>query len=1692
MSFESEIQDAADNIREILGSTLFPHLICDETSLESDYTFKIVRREFDRLSSIVGHAHKQKQKGDLLYAVQQTKQQKIEGMHLWRNAQLVPPVYSHSNNHMNIKDVSVIPPMDELTATQQPSLPGNFQSIKEAHWLPPGPERLIDTHFRLLREDLVGPLKANIKGFCSYLQSRKSKGKLQMNASGRLVGNSEKADMSLELSQVDVNVYFGVKLSGFLLHPRAGVSAIFRFDKPKCCPTHRKEEKNFWKSSDRLACGMLVGLVFQLKENVNLESLTIIFGTVAERDEGKLAEKPNSCELLVKIPSQFMTHEIISRITKSSTGYLIETNQIMFEGYRPILEGLKKMDPHSMPFARILAPSMEQISDKTVEIPPPLYAQTPHFKFNLSYLDPSSCNNLTLDPCYSGSWSQTVSDLESLSALDEGQARALVHALSSEFACIQGPPGTGKSFVGVEIVRALLMNKQNATPENPILLICFTNHALDQFIFDLLDRGVDKIVRLGNSKNYQIQQLLLKNVAPKKLIGYSVSGTYAMLDDCKTRLDELNKELFKESKLIWLTLKDYLLVHHYKHYTSLYKMIDFESDATGFKKVGRGGQDITEDNLIEYWLTISPPQRKNRNRSIQELLEEDDVWMMTKNERNTLFSYWEDALPTGNFFKLSLLQAEVENILSTLEGAYLWKDADFLKDQNIIAATTTAAAKFHSMIQSAGAKIIVCEEAGEVLEAHILAALHPDIQQLILIGDHEQLRPRIAVHDLSCESKKGSRYRLDMSLFERLQRQEQKIPLQTLTIQRRMRPEIADFIRSFLYKELRDSENVLQYPQVQGIRKNVYFIDHSIPQDAETSQAKSMSHSNRFEAEYCVALVRYIIRQGYAPEDIVLLTPYVRQLMQLRDLLGNEMVVLISEHDMSLVSADGEYKSDENSENMQTHGKQKIAQKLGLKNAIRVSTIDNFQGEEAKIAIISLVRSGISKRNQSIGFLKSTNRINVLLSRAKHGMYLIDPIVVLTCGHVFTIETMDGVVGLHNVYDRHDDWALRQLPNEFIDRPRCPNCRKPVSQIFRYGRILNLAASQAAEKIWITSINEERTHLFAMLETLYAEGLANASQAKNFTNAPDEVQKLRKLREKSRRFATKCAESPQWRLHRSNLTFLMRNGRTGDEAVEELKHGLPTPHKFFCRSSVELLAKCGLAICQVLVNIADSQPISEGNITCNMIGRALKELDASVEETEHGLNEYRSTSQTRENSELELQLLLYELRAEKIHVEWKSHRQRTTANNFERERKLESVKIEEELEKFKQDLPLSFVTNGQTRIAALTKKIENLKTKMIFREEMKLVVHAMSQEFTYTIGECGGPVQIAACPECNAPIGGSQHQLTSGNSSRPVFVKSFVGGTILRRVVIEESFKQQYAVEGLRHDPIAVKAINWKTYRQPGMNFIVRHERAISAKSIDYGAVDAEIEARGFMEHGKPAEDCLATMITGDLSNYDTATDSITIKSGWCPWALASIKKALKHETNGQQRSDYSSGRDIWCTETHSGGSSVKWATTQFLKEGDLAVLVNVQKSADVVMSDFLAHGGASALGDIYVPDAAEKIEKLNEGTARDVLGGFAAVVRDTCPGVNVQGVMAIGSAKEVVVDFVSELKADALVVGSRGINALSRSLIGSVSDYCLHHCQCPVLVAKPTAEELKALIPEVVSPAVLSDTDMFVALPAA
>ena len=54
-----------------------------------------------------------------------------------------------------------------------------------------------------------------------------------------------------------------------------------------------------------------------------------------------------------------------------------------------------------------------------------------------------------------------------------------------------------------------------------------------------------------------------------------------------------------------------------------------------------------------------------------------------------------------------------------------------------------------------------------------------------------------------------------------------------------------------------------------------------------------------------------------------------------------------------------------------------------LPAAIRVGTVDKFQGQEAPVCLVSMTASSVEETPRGMDFLFSLNRINVAVSRAK-------------------------------------------------------------------------------------------------------------------------------------------------------------------------------------------------------------------------------------------------------------------------------------------------------------------------------------------------------------------------------------------------------------------------------------------------------------------------------------------------------------------------------------------------------------------------------------------------------------------------------------------------------------------------------------------------------------------------------------
>ncbi|KAG8805367.1 hypothetical protein FRC19_007924, partial [Serendipita sp. 401] len=127
------------------------------------------------------------------------------------------------------------------------------------------------------------------------------------------------------------------------------------------------------------------------------------------------------------------------------------------------------------------------------------------------------------------------------------------------------------------------------------------------------------------------------------------------------------------------------------------------------------------------------------------------------------------------------------------------------------------------------------------------------------------------------------------------------------------------------------------------------------------------------------ALVQHLLRQGPYTKagSIVVLCMYLGQLAKLRDELQKSRikVVLDSRDEDELRNREGDaILNDEN---------------VPIKASdVLLRTVDNFQGEEADVVILSLVRNHGYEKAGTIGFLKSPNRVNVALTRARHGLFV--------------------------------------------------------------------------------------------------------------------------------------------------------------------------------------------------------------------------------------------------------------------------------------------------------------------------------------------------------------------------------------------------------------------------------------------------------------------------------------------------------------------------------------------------------------------------------------------------------------------------------------------------------------------------------------------------------------------------------
>ncbi|KAL5421066.1 hypothetical protein PMIN04_005913 [Paraphaeosphaeria minitans] len=812
----------------------------------------------------------------------------------------------HDNDHTDYRRIRILPTADEFSSTERPFY-RRADAIESVDLSQRGFLHL-DNQFRLLREDLLGELRND---FQISIGAKKGRRKVNLK--------------KLQFTGIDCGLPNRRRVCSIKLKCNDDIPQLRQFKDPGTRRKHVAENKNLLKHQS-LGCLVSNGDV-------------VAFVSV-DRDETELAQQPPVLRLRIT-DDETLTKMLMASKTSQDFEF-IQVDTAVF-AYEPVLRCLQDM---------LDVPLNEQLLDPTSGL-----------KEALSGIQPTR-----MIDSISTNWGRDLQEVVGATRsvkLDSAQAQSLLTGLSKKVSLIQGPPGTGKSFIGSLIAKAL-----HDKTEETILVITYTNHALDQFLHDIQNIGVPKhsIVRLGYRGSGATKDLNISEQQNTYRIG---PDTWQMRENHNTEAEGYHDVLAKEViNFIHGKVKDQAILEFLEFDDpGFFDAFQLPDVGDGMKIAGRDGRPVDNIYLIQEWM-----QGRDAG-AVGGTVEQQfpDVWGLENSARASLRLRWIKSIVQEKASYITNLVQKYNRCRHRVERINREKEAYILKQKRIIGCTTSAAAKYTQEIRAASPGIIIVEEAGEILESHIMTAMTPNTKQLVLIGDHKQLRPKVSNYSLTVE--KGDGYDLNMSMFERLVLS--GMPHTTLNSQHRMRPEISELVRYLTYPELEDAPGTNGRPMLRGVQDNVIFVSHDQPElnadaiaDRRDEDQKS-SKENEHEVDMVLKCVRYLGQQGYNTEQIVILTPYLGQLYRLVRTLSRDNDPWLNDLDsFELVRA----------------GLISPTSADISKGKIKVCTIDNYQGEESDIVIATLTRSNSAG---DIGFMASPQRVNVLLSRARDALILI-------------------------------------------------------------------------------------------------------------------------------------------------------------------------------------------------------------------------------------------------------------------------------------------------------------------------------------------------------------------------------------------------------------------------------------------------------------------------------------------------------------------------------------------------------------------------------------------------------------------------------------------------------------------------------------------------------------------------------
>lgn len=299
------------------------------------------------------------------------------------------------------------------------------------------------------------------------------------------------------------------------------------------------------------------------------------------------------------------------------------------------------------------------------------------------------------------------------------------------------------------------------------------------------------------------------------------------------------------------------------------------------------------------------------------------------------------------------------------ENGFVIPPTDFLKQKQVVCVTITTAGKLPYHGQLGHFSHVFIDEAGHALEPEALSCIAKTTQAenlkdppaIILAGDPKQLGPIV-------RSNEAKSFGLEKSMLERLyhrltENEEKDNRIMTKLVQNyRSHPKILKLASSRFYNNIlipkgdpftTHSLQTWEHLPDPAKRNRFPLIFHGV----EGQDSREQSSPSWFNSEECQIVKKYVdllVKQTrinkVKPEDIGIVTPYHKQVQKIKMLL-------------------------------RAHGY----------GECKVGSVEEFQGSEKRVIIISTVRSSIEylkyDNKHQLGFVSNSKRFNVAITRAQ-------------------------------------------------------------------------------------------------------------------------------------------------------------------------------------------------------------------------------------------------------------------------------------------------------------------------------------------------------------------------------------------------------------------------------------------------------------------------------------------------------------------------------------------------------------------------------------------------------------------------------------------------------------------------------------------------------------------------------------